>query len=77
MSQYCVSHVAEKVKVSQSLKNVLGQDRKRLTSERDDWRLLQLCKADRTTSTRQLHVLSELSFQIVNNDQSMQFVDDC
>ena len=36
-----------------------GQGRKRLSTEREDRRLLQICKADRTKSSRQL--LSELT----------------
>ena len=54
VSKCCVSNVAQNLKNGQSLKNVPGQGRKRLTTPRDDRRLLQLCKADRSKSSRQL-----------------------
>ena len=44
----------EEVKTGQPLKNTSGQGRKLLSTERDDRRLLQLYKADRTKSSRQL-----------------------
>ena len=52
VSKCCVSNVAQKLKNGQSLKNVPGQGRKRLTTPRDDRRLLQLYKADRSKSSR-------------------------
>ena len=44
----------KKLKVDAPLTNAPGQGRKRLSTEREDRRLLQISKADRTKSSRQL-----------------------
>ena len=54
VSQCCVGNVAKKLKVDAPLTNAPGQGRKRLSTEREDRRLLQICKADRTKCNRQL-----------------------
>lgn len=54
VSQSCVKNVAKKIKEGRPLTNVPGQGRKRASTERDDRQLLQLCKKDRTKSSRQL-----------------------
>ena len=46
--------MAKKLKVDAPLANAPGQGRKRLSTEREDRRLLQISKADRTKSSRQL-----------------------
>ena len=54
VSQCCVGNVAKKLKVHAPLTNAPGQGRKLLSTEREDRRLLQICKADRTKDIRQL-----------------------
>ena len=54
VSQCCVGNVAKKLKVDAPLTNAPGQGRKRLSTEREDQRLLQISKANRTKCSRQL-----------------------
>ena len=54
VSQCCVGNVAKKLKVDAPLTNAPGQGQKRLSTKREDRRLLQISKADRTKSSRQL-----------------------
>ena len=54
VSQCCVGNVAKKLKVDALLTNAPSQGRKRLSIGREDRRLLQISKADRTKSSRQL-----------------------
>ena len=54
VSQCCVGNVAKKLKVDAPLTNAPGQGRKQLSTECEDRRLLQICKADRTKCSRQL-----------------------
>ena len=54
VSQCCVGNVPKKLKIDAPLTNVPGQDRKRLSTEREDRCLLQISKADRTKSSHQL-----------------------
>lgn len=61
VSKCCVTNVAKKSKNGQPVNNIPGQGRKRLTTARDDRRLLALCKADRTKSSRQLSAEFTLS----------------
>ena len=54
VSQCCVGNMVEKLKVDAPLTIALGQGRKRLSTEYEDRRLLQISKADRTKCSRQL-----------------------
>ena len=54
VSQCCVGNVAKKLKVDAHLTNAPGQGRKRLSTQREDRHLLQICKADRTKCSCQL-----------------------
>ena len=54
VSRCCLGNVAKKLKVDAPLTNAPGQGRKRLSIEREDRRLLQISKADRTKSSRYL-----------------------
>ena len=54
VSQCCVGNVTKKLKVDAPLTNARGQGRKRLSTECEGRRLLQICKADRTKCSRQL-----------------------
>ena len=54
VSQCCVDNVVKKLKVDAPLTNAPGQSRKQLSNEREDRRLLQISKAGRTKSSRQL-----------------------
>ena len=71
VSQCCVGNVAKKLKVDAPLRNAPGQGRKRLSTEREDRRLLQICKADRTKCSRQ-----SLHFQMEHSYQPVLFVED-
>ena len=53
-SQCCVGNVPKKLKIDAPLTNAPVQGRKRLSTELEDRRLLQISKADRTKSSRQL-----------------------
>ena len=54
VSQGCVKNVSNKIKRGEPLGNAPGQGRKRTSSERDDRRLLQMCKQDRKKSSQEL-----------------------
>ena len=54
VSQCCVGNVVKKLKVHAPLTNAPGQGRKRLSTEREDRRLLQISKANRTKCSHQL-----------------------
>ena len=54
VSQCCVGNATKKLKVDTPWTNAPSQGRKRLSTEREDRRLLQICKADRTKCSRQL-----------------------
>ena len=54
VSQCCVGNVLKKLTIDAPLTNVPGRGRKRLSTEREDRRLLQISKVDRTKSSRQL-----------------------
>ena len=54
VSQCCVGKVAKKLKVDAPLTNAPGQGQKRLSTEHEDGRLLQISKEDRTKSSRLL-----------------------
>ena len=54
VSQCCVGNVPKKSKVDATLANGPGQDRKRHSTERENRCLLQISKADRSKSSRQL-----------------------
>ena len=54
VSQNYVKNAFAKMKRNVPLKNAPGQGRKRATTSSDDRYLLQLCKQDRTKTSRQL-----------------------
>ena len=54
VSQCCVDNVTKKLKVDGPLTNAPGHGRKRLSTEREDRHLLQICKAGRSKSSHQL-----------------------
>ena len=62
VSQCSVGNVTKKLKVDAPLTNAPSQGRKRLSTEREDRRLLQISKADRTKSSRQLSSEFTLSY---------------
>ena len=66
VSQCCVDNVAKKLKVDARLTNAPGQGRKRLSTEREDRRLLQIFKADRTKCSCQF----SSEFTLSNGTQS-------
>jgi len=54
VSKTAVFNVSQKLKENLPLFNVSGQGRKKASTKRDDQRLLQLCKRDRTKSSQLL-----------------------